>query len=663
MHACNEVRFRGEWMSFDKTLIVVLALAAMPMVALTAPQKATFASDVSTTQWTLAELNPQLPSDWADAEFLVIEFRSSTSQRFELGLISDEGTVSKRIHPFANVWVRASIPMRYFRQGLGDADELASTVNQPRSSYWINIEAGGHAPVRHVRALSVTMRYPAHAASVEIRKVSIAKTDPGDAVLDDGNPLIDDFGQYVHVDWPEKVRSFASLKREWAREDRMLVPKATLRTCRYGGFAPGKRKATGFFRVEKITDRWWLVDPEGCRFYSTGVNGAGDEPPRTQILGRSKLFSSIPTFAQVPAPNADPDVLRDPVSFYVANVLQRFGRDWRTPSAQLTSRRMRAWGLNTAYGTALNDALPAGSTQRQAYVFPLRGWQQSEGAIMGLPDVYSEAFARRVDADAARQLAARKDDPWMIGYFIGNEPPWPARESQLVDLVLAGPKSAMQDRFRSQLAKGDTPAIRKALVHAAFTRYLEIVNAAVRRHAPNHLNLGIRFGGTPPDDVIALARGFDVYSMNKYRWAPPKDFIDRVYAIQKLPILIGEFHFGVPERGLAPGLVQAMNQSERGVAYSYYVEHAAAHPAIVGTHWYQWIDQPATGRRDGENYNIGWIDVTDRPYPELVAAAKATHSKLDEIHSGKLAATTRKPRASEYGTPEDSIFLGIPAIQ
>ena len=114
---------------------------------------------------------------------------------------------------------------------------------------------------------------------------------------------------------------------------------------------------------------------------------------------------------------------------------------------------MRAWGLNTAYGTALNDALPAGSTQRQPYVYPLRGWQQSEGAIMGLPDVYSDAFARRVDAEAAQQLEERKTDPWMIGYFIGNEPPWPARESQLVDLVLAGPKSAIQDRFKSELAQ------------------------------------------------------------------------------------------------------------------------------------------------------------------------------------------------------------------
>jgi hypothetical protein len=651
-------------MKFHRAPLGASLLALTVVGAHSAPQKATFASDVATTQWPVADIEPTLSADWSDAQFLVVELRSSTSQRFELGLVGDEGAVSKRIHPYANVWVRAAIPLRFYRQGLGDADELASTVNQPRSSYWINIEAGGHGPVRSVRALSVTMRYPAHAATVEIRKLSLARTDPGDAILDGGEPLIDELGQYRHVDWPGKARSVEQLVREWSQEERMLVPKAAVRACRYGGFTPGKRKATGFFRVEKIGERWWFVDPEGCRFYSTGVNGAGSDPPRTEILGRPRSFASIPTAAQLHARGADADPLRDPVSFYVANLQKRFGEaSWEERSATLTSRRMRAWGLNTAYGADLNDALSQGSTLKQPYVLPLRGWQRVSGAIMGMPDVYSDAFARLVDAEAAQQLAPRKNDPWMIGFFIGNEPPWPARESQLVELVLAGPVTELQKRFKSGLATGDTAAVRKLLVHAAFRRYLEIVNAAVRRHDPNHLNLGIRFGGTPPDDVIALARGFDVYSMNKYRWAPPKDFIDRVFAIQKLPILIGEFHFGVPGRGLAPGLVQAMNQAERGVAYSYYVEHAAEHPAIVGTHWYQWIDQPATGRRDGENYNIGWIDVTDRPYPELVAAAKASHAKLDDIHSGKLPATSRRPRASEFGTPEDSIHLGIPAIQ
>jgi hypothetical protein len=650
-------------MNFFRMLPAASLCALMVVSAHAAPLKATFASEVSTTQWPLAEVDPTLPTDWSEAQFLVVEFRCSTSQRFELGLVSDEGNVSKRIHPFAGVWTRASIPMRFFRDGLGDADELASTVNQPRASYWINIEAGGHAPARNVRAITATMRYPARTSTLEIRKVSLSTTDPGDAILDGGTPLIDDFGQYVHGDWAGKARNVAALVKEWQAEERMLVPKAPASAgCRYGGFPANRRKAAGFFRVERIDERWWFVDPEGCRFWSAGVNGAGAEPPRTQIIGRSKLFASIPQAAQIPT-GADADPLRDPVSFYVANLEQRFGTGWRGRSAQLTSRRMRAWGLNTAYGAQLNDTMAAGSSQRQAYVLPLRGWQHIEGAIMGMPDVYSPAFAQRVDREAAEQLAPRRDDPWMIGYFIGNEPPWPARESQLVDLVLAGKASELQKRFKAELAKGDTPAARKAIVHAAFRKYLEVVNAAVRRHDRNHLHLGIRFGGTPPDDVIALARGFDVYSMNKYRWSPPKDFIDRVYQIQDLPILIGEFHFGVPERGLAPGLVQAMNQAERGVAYSYYVENAAAHPAIVGTHWYQWIDQPATGRRDGENYNIGWIDVTDRPYPELVAAAKATHAKIDALHSGNLMPTTRRPKASEFGTPEDSIFLGIPAIQ
>jgi len=45
------------------------------------------------------------------------------------------------------------------------------------------------------------------------------------------------------------------------------------------------------------------------------------------------------------------------------------------------------------------------------------------------------------------------------------------------------------------------------------------------------------------------------------------------------------------------------------------------YPALIDTHWFQWIDQPSTGRNDGENYNIGFVDVTDRPYNELVIAS------------------------------------------
>jgi hypothetical protein len=209
----------------------------------------------------------------------------------------------------------------------------------------------------------------------------------------------------------------------------------------------------------------------------------------------------------------------------------------------------------------------------------------------------------------------------------------------------------MQSHLKKFLAGGDTRARRKEFVLAAFQVYLDAINTAVRKHDPNHLNLGIRFGGSPADDVLKAARGFDVFSVNIYRYAPSRETFDRIYSLAQKPILIGEFHIGAPERGLSQGLVQAMNQDERAAGYRYYVEQSASHPAVIGTHLFQWLDQPVTGRNDGENYNIGFVGVTDQPYAEMVAAAKLTHARLFEIHRGTVAPTDRRARASEAGIP------------
>lgn len=89
-------------------------------------------------------------------------------------------------------------------------------------------------------------------------------------------------------------------------------------------------------------------------------------------------------------------------------------------------------------------------------------------------------------------------------------------------------------------------------------------------------------------------------------------------------------------------MAQTRNQEEQGVAYRYYVENAAAHPALIGIHWFQWIDQPSTGRFDGENYNIGFVDVTDQPYTELIDAVKETFKRLLDIHSGKTLPVSKQ---------------------
>jgi hypothetical protein len=98
-------------------------------------------------------------------------------------------------------------------------------------------------------------------------------------------------------------------------------------------------------------------------------------------------------------------------------------------------------------------------------------------------------------------------------------------------------------------------------------------------------------------------------------------------------------------------LVQAENQTERGVAYRYFVEQGVSLPYCLGDHWFAWRDEPVLGRNDGENYNIGFVDVTDRPYPELIDAVKATNHRLMDVHSGKVLPFAQKPKASEAGTP------------
>jgi len=56
---------------------------------------------------------------------------------------------------------------------------------------------------------------------------------------------------------------------------------------------------------------------------------------------------------------------------------------------------------------------------------------------------------------------------------------------------------------------------------------------------------------------------------------------------------------------------------------------ALAHPQFVGTHWFKYQDQPATGRPlDEENYQIGFVDVCDTPYPETVAACREVASDM-----------------------------------
>ena len=561
---------------------------------------------------------PAAARDWTGWGAFTFEFRSSSTIRWTLTIRNRNGQeFSYRIQPMAGVRVKAVIPQAFLTREYMN--------NRQFRGYWLSSWAN-HIDLTDVESLTVAMA-PNQDVTLELGPLALVRETPQDEVYLD-RPVVDRFGQWALAGWPNKVRSIEDLEQAWKLEDQEVIQAPDFGFCRYGGWKEGKQQSTGFFQVAKVDGRWWLTDPEGHLFFSTGMDCVR-YTDRTRVTGREMLFEKIP-----PGSGATAD-------FYRANAGLRYGEEdfvdaWKTT----IWRRLRWWGFNTV----ANWSDPALFVHPQVPFVTNVRIGGSRKSWQAFPDVYSEEFARQAAEDARQQCAPLRDQWYLIGYFIGNEPRWPYRN--LVDLILNDPEPSATQAFATKKLEetGDTPAAREALLETLSRQYFQTVRDAIRKADPNHLVLGIRFAGQAPDPVLRASDVFDVYSINIYRFEPPVDQIRRIAAALDKPILIGEFHFGAAERGYAPSLVMVKNQTERGVAYQYYLERAAALPAIIGAHYFQMVDQPVSGRFDSENYNLGFVNQLDIPYPEMVSFARATHRRIYPVHAGALEPVTRQAR-------------------
>jgi hypothetical protein len=162
-------------------------------------------------------------------------------------------------------------------------------------------------------------------------------------------------------------------------------------------------------------------------------------------------------------------------------------------------------------------------------------------------------------------------------------------------------------------------------------QYFRVCRRAVKAVAPNTLYLGCRFAWVNDRAVRAAAKFCDVIGYNRYRYSIA-DF--RLPDGIDMPAIVGEFHFGALDRGMFhTGLKPTADQADRGNHYRDYVRGALQNPHWVGTHWFQFGDQATTGRGDGENYQIGFLDICDRPYPETIAASREIAEEMYRVRS------------------------------
>lgn len=443
---------------------------------------------------------------------------------------------------------------------------------------------------------------------------------------------------------------------------------------KYGGWRGKTFEQTGYFRTAHDGSNWWFVDPDGFALFSAGMDCIGPASPM-RIAGMEHLLPELPT----PEEGYGDAWMRGGTdfSFEVANLIRAFGADWRRDWTSLTEFRLRHFGFNTIGNWSDESFIRASSLP---YVYPLTDFPSTERTIFrDFPDVFSPDYERD-SKEFAQQLVPLREDRRMIGYFMRNEPHWAFVEGlDLTRLMLESPvRFVSKERFvewisvkyetveRLNAAWGSDydcflqlyePAQAKEFFRAAYRedcstfnrilirRYVELPARLCKEADPNHLNLGMRYAWVSSEEVLEGCEWFDVFSLNCYQFAPDREQIAKIAEKLNRPVMIGEYHFGAAEGGLpAYGIRAVATQRERGDAYRYYVEQAAAIPELIGVHYFQWNDQPALGRFDGENYQIGMVDVCNRPYADFAVAARTAHERMYEVRTGAVQAFDRQPR-------------------
>lgn len=485
-------------------------------------------------------------------------------------------------------------------------------------------------------------------------------------------PFIDTFGQYRHKSWPGKVLSQVDLVARRAHEAADLdAHPAPQGWSTFGGsLTLPKTKATGFFRTEKFKGKWWLVDPKGHLFFSHGIDCVG-MLDTTPVEDRESWFHDFPA-AQ---PGLDrflskayalkghyADRTVQWFSFAGANLARKYGANWHTAYAELAHRRLRSWGFNTIANWSDQSIA---QLRRTPYTDTIgsrtvRAIEGSEGYWAKFPDVFDPSFESTLRQAMEAKKGRSAGDPWCIGFFSDNEMSWgdefslataalnspadqPAKREFLKDLEARYGSIDELNRAWSTSFPGwedlrqsrKTPAIPNAradlgaFYSKAAERYFKTVRDAIKAEAPNQLYLGCRFAWGNARAAAAAAKYCDIVSYNLYQRSVA-DF--KFNGGVDVPLIIGEFHFGALDRGLFhTGLVPVANQAARAQAYRDYVLDVLKHPQFVGCHWFQFQDEPTTGRvYDEENYQIGFVDIADTPYPEMLQVTRELSNVMYE---------------------------------
>ncbi|MBL4846778.1 MAG: hypothetical protein JKY65_14745 [Planctomycetes bacterium] len=402
------------------------------------------------------------------------------------------------------------------------------------------------------------------------------------AALAAGTSLAEDVQVLSRGKWKKhQARTVAELKG-------FATPKSDERN-EFGGWRGRPRVArSGFFRRRKVGGRWWLIDPDGRRFLSVGVNSINLK-----------------------------DVDRG----------QQGGGEWAQEAADL----LREHGFNTlgcwsewqAFHKVDETRLPY--TPRWNFMATYKAQRPAANGPSGYPHETMPVFDAEFEqfcTKHAERLKKTREDPWLLGHFSDNELPFrPNALDNYLALGTQDPGRKAAARWWEKRVRGRSRAIttrdRNAFLELVAKRYYRIVSKAIKANDPNHLFLGSRIHGrTIRPALFRAAKGLvDVMSINYYhRWSAEHERMDRWVDAFDGPFLITEWYAQSVKSAKTPATgagFRVQTNAARGRFYQNLALGLLEHPGCVGWHWFKYGG-------DGDGFRKGIVDRSRKPHRELL---------------------------------------------
>jgi hypothetical protein len=384
----------------------------------------------------------------------------------------------------------------------------------------------------------------------------------------------------------------------------------------------------------------WLKTPCGDRFYSIGVNVLdGGYPEREQD---GKIYYSWKAFA----PNLE---------------------GWAASARD----RLLDWSFNSIGGWSLPP--------QQLRLPGVIDLELGRRAKFHWFDPFSPETERRMMALARELVAPYRGSPYRIGYFSDNEVGWWG--GALFNFYSQMPTSSitkqrwlamLRERYHDdweRFAADFTPpagvdswtkllqteqitrlrpgghgiAAVREWTRIVAERYYTLAERAIRAADPEALYFGDRLPiYYDPAAVRAMTPHVDAIAAN-YNVDSGDGWLARYFfdGLKKLsggkPVLVTEWFFAARENRTGNSnnghLMTVATQAERARGAAAATRNFAAVPEVVGAQWFQYYDHPKGGRPDGEDYNFGLVDISDRPYRKLTNALQAANREAPAVHA------------------------------